>query len=102
MIGAACLTSLSPISQASCQGSLSRSLSIPNTIRRHPDTSEQPVTASLVFLLIYRCFPCLACPMACMPLIALGEMRVTLAPDQAVGSDTLFCSCASRTTLPAY
>ena len=35
-----------------------------------------------------------------MPLIALGEMRSTLAPDQAAGSATLGGSCTTPTASP--
>ena len=56
MIGAACITSQPRYRKASCQAayleSLSATLSVPNTIRRLPDTSEQPVAASLIFFLI--------------------------------------------------
>jgi hypothetical protein len=56
LIGAACITSQPRYRKASCQAayleSLSATLSVPNTIRRHPDTSEQPVAASLIFFLI--------------------------------------------------
>jgi hypothetical protein len=65
-------------------------------LSRTPFVAIQTTPSSLLQLVWFSflstaAFPVFPCPMACMPLIALGEMRSTLAPDQAVGSDTLFC-----------